>query len=77
MPDPILDTKTRAKALMEQFDAFLASDSMRTLLSLLDTDTHDIANKYNARRKADGGVLETQDLNHWTAGKVPLSCQFY
>lgn len=62
MPDPALDKITRIRALAAQFDAFMDSDAMRALLDLLDTDISGISDKYNARRKKDGGIRETQEI---------------
>lgn len=67
MPDPAQGKEARAKALMQQFDAFLGSGAMQTLLRLLDTDIHGIAEKYGARRKEDGSVFETQELKEDTS----------
>ena len=63
MPDPALDRSARIKDLTAQFDAFLASEAMRKLLELMDTDIEGLSCKYDARRKHDGGVRETQELS--------------
>ena len=62
MPDPAMDKMTQAGALTEQFDAFLKSDAMHNLLKLLDTDIAGLPQKYDMRKKSDGGVKESQEI---------------
>ena len=62
MPDPALDKAIRIKVLAEQFDSYINSDTMQTLLNILDIDIKGLAEKYDFRRKKDGGICETQEI---------------
>ncbi len=62
MPDPELPRTEQLRLLRTQFDAFLSSDALRDLLSLLEVDRAGLSHVYNGRRLSDGRILETQEL---------------
>ena len=62
MPDPSLPLPERKATLKEQFDAFLRSEALRELFSLLGVDRDRFAAAYNGRLAGDGTVRETQEL---------------
>lgn len=62
MPGGDLSAAERREQLNKQFDAFLRSEAFAEILSVTGTDAEGLARIYGARRKASGGIMETQDM---------------
>ena len=62
IPEHINDFKKQCEFLYEQLDGFFRSDVLRELFSVLETDEETIEDRYGARKKADGRVVEVQEL---------------
>lgn len=63
MPDPSLPFPVILESLRTQFDAFLRSEPLRELFSVLGTDSGRLRQDYNGRTAASGAVRETMELS--------------
>ncbi len=62
MPKSVIGRKDKAKAIREQLENFLVMEPLQDLLKILKVDIDSIGEVYNGRLKADGTVVETQEL---------------
>lgn len=62
MPDGAVTKSEKKRQLEEQFNAFVESEALQKLLSILDTDLEELPRVYGKRQKVSGGVMETQDM---------------
>lgn len=62
MPDSSLSREEKAAELNIQFDAFMRSDALGSICSLLGCSPDSLGALFNARRAADGKVIEEQAM---------------
>ena len=62
MPEPSLSVSDQIRILHRQFEEFLHSEALESLLSLLKVDAHSLGSVYNGRRREDGKICETQEI---------------
>lgn len=62
MPDPSLSREERTADLNRQFDAFMRSDALKSICSLLGCGPGSLGASFSTRRTADGRVIEEQAM---------------
>lgn len=62
MPEPSLPISAQIRMLHRQFEEFLHSEALESLLSLLKVDAHSLGSVYNGRQLENGRVCESQEL---------------
>ena len=62
MPGSSLSREEQVSDLNKQFDAFMCSDALGSICSLLGCDPDSLCALFNARRAADGRVIEEQAM---------------
>ena len=73
MPDPSLPFPVILESLHTQFDAFLRSEPLRELFSVLGTDSGRLRQDYNGRTAASGA---SPPARHWRTvvrSSIPFS----
>ena len=63
MPISAVSRKDKEEIIREQFENFLVMEPLQDLLTILKVDIDSIGVVYNGRLKADGSVVETQELS--------------
>ena len=76
MPDAELSIPEQKNELRRQCDLFMGSDALGSILELLSVDRVTLGEVYNARRTADGRILETQVMESGNALE-PLRYELY
>ena len=62
MPEPSLSVSAKIRMLHRQFEEFLHSEALESLLSLLKVDAHSLGSVYNGRQLGNGRICETQEI---------------
>ena len=63
MPDTSLPINEQRDLLREQFNKFLCCDAIKDILSILNTDLHEIKTIYNGRTLQGGKIRESMEFN--------------
>lgn len=76
MPDSSLSSEEKAADLNKQFDAFMDSDALKSICSLLGCDPESLGLVFSASRSSGGRVIEEQDMKQ-SADLTDLRYELY